>query len=210
MTAVLLVRRGWAVRQTARYIGVSPGTVNKWMARAPSHGRSGIPTQSSRPHNSPGKIAPEIEAMIVAERQRTNRCGQVVHHVLRSRGVEVSLATVTAFEDAVTSFPFPMLGVQTDNGSENRGVFHQYLGDHGIAHYFVPKNSPNWQGAVERAHGVIDQEFYLNELRPWQTLAEYLTWYNTERIHLGKYLNGLTPREKFLEYQSKVSVLTVN
>ncbi len=29
MSAVLLVRKGWSVRQTARYIGVSPGTISK-------------------------------------------------------------------------------------------------------------------------------------------------------------------------------------
>lgn len=119
-------------------------------------------------------------------------------------------ATIAAFEEAERVFPFPILGVQNDNGSENRGVFHQYLGERGIAHYFIPKSSPNWDGAVERAHGVIDQEFYLNPLRPWKTLAEYLNWYNYERIHLGKYLNGLTPMEKFEQYQKKVSVLTVN
>ncbi len=128
-------------------------------------------------------------------------------------------ATIQAFKEAERIFPFKILGVQTDNGSENRGVFHQYLSQLGIAHYFIPKSSPNWDGAVERAHGVIDQEFYLNPNRPWKTLDEYLYWYNHERIHLGKYLNGLTPVEKFRQtynqqFQpvsaSKVSVLTVN
>lgn len=131
------------------------------------------------------------------------------HHAVIVNTLEAQ-ATVEAFEEAEAAFPFPILGVQTDNGSENRGVFHQYLGERGIAHYFVPKNSPNWQGAVERAHGVIDQEFYLNPLRPWKTLAGYLHWYNHERIHLGKYLRGLTPFEKLQSYQSKVSALTVN
>jgi len=131
------------------------------------------------------------------------------HHAVVMEGLEAQ-ATVAAFREAEQAFPFPILGVQTDNGSENRGVFHQYLGTRGIAHYFVPKNSPNWQGAVERAHGVIDQEFYLNPLRSWKTLADYLYWYNYERIHLGKYLNGLTPAEKLQTYQSKLSVLTVN
>jgi hypothetical protein len=66
---------------------------------------------------------------------------------------------------------------------------------------------------VERAHGVIDQEFYLNPFRPWKTLNAYLYWYNHERIHLGKYLNGMTPKEKFEQYQShhpKVLPLSVN
>jgi transposase InsO family protein len=111
--------------------------------------------------------------------------------------------TVSALEEAEQVFPFPIFGIQNDNGSENRGEFHQYLGKRGIAHYFIPKSSPNWDGAVERAHGVIDQEFYVNPLRPWQTLTEYLHWYNYERIHLGKYLNGLIPIEKFQAYQKK-------
>lgn len=134
------------------------------------------------------------------------------HHAVIVATLEAR-ATVEAFEAAERAFPFPILGVQNDNGSENRGVFHQYLGERGIAHYFIPKSSPNWDGAVERAHGVIDAEFYLNPLRPWKTLTEYLHWYNTERIHLGKYLNGMTPVEKLATYRSahpEVLPLTAN
>src|SRR3989344_1514019 len=118
--------------------------------------------------------------------------------------------TINAFEESEKFFPFPILGVQSDNGSENRGAFHQYLGKKGIAHYFIPKSSPTWDGAVERAHGVIDQEYYLNPTRPWKTLNEYLKFYNYERIHEGKYLNGLIPIEKVEQYQSTVSPLKVN
>jgi transposase InsO family protein len=118
--------------------------------------------------------------------------------------------TINAFQEAEKFFPFPILGVQSDNGSENRGDFHQYLGQKGIAHYFIPKSSPTWDGAVERAHGVIDQEYYLNPTRPWKTLDEYLQFYNYERIHLGKYLNGMTPQEKWQEWLSTVSPLKVN
>jgi len=135
------------------------------------------------------------------------------HHALVLRSLEAQ-ATVTAFQQAEHVFPFPILGVQSDNGPENRGVFHRYLGGRGIAHYFIPKSSPNWDGAVERAHGVIDQEFYLNPRRPWKNLADYLHWYNYERIHLGKYLDGLIPIEKVRACQitlpPKVLPLTVN
>lgn len=131
------------------------------------------------------------------------------HHAVICETLEAQ-STVVAFEEAQKVFPFEILGVQNDNGSENRGVFHQYLGKRGVAHYFIPKSSPNWDGAVERAHGVIDQEFYLNPTRPWKTLAEYLRWYNYERIHLGRYLNGLIPIEKFNNYQAVVSPLKVN
>ena len=95
MEAVNLVRlRGWGVREAARYIGVSPGTVSKWIARAPEKGSAGIPTQSSRPHESPGRINPELEARIVALRRQHNRCGSIIHAYLQMEGAEVSLATV--------------------------------------------------------------------------------------------------------------------
>jgi transposase InsO family protein len=121
-----------------------------------------------------------------------------------------SLSMIEAFHEAEKAFPFQINGLQSDNGSENRGEFHLYLGKRGIAHYFIPKSSPNWDGAVERAHGVIDQEYYLNPTRPWKTLEEYLHFYNYERIHLGRYLNGLIPVEKFNYYLSTVSPLKGN
>ena len=118
--------------------------------------------------------------------------------------------TINAFLEAEVNFPFKILGIQTDNGSENRGEFHQYLAQKGIAHYFIPKSSPNWDGAVERAHGVIDQEYYFNPRKTWKTLEEYLHFYNYERIHLGKYLDGMIPIEKYNYYLSTVSPLKVN
>jgi len=82
--------------------------------------------------------------------------------------------TINSFLEAEKYFPFKILGIQSDNGSENRGDFHKYLVEKGIAHYFIPKSSPTWDGAVERAHGVIDQEYYLNPRKTWKTLQEYL------------------------------------
>ena len=118
--------------------------------------------------------------------------------------------TINSFLLAEKYFSFKILGVQSDNGSENRGDFHKHLADKGIAHYFIPKSSPTWDGAVERAHGVIDQEYYLNPRKTWKTLEEYLQFYNYERIHLGKYLNGMIPVEKLNYYLSTVSPLKVN
>ncbi|MEK7586301.1 MAG: DDE-type integrase/transposase/recombinase [Patescibacteria group bacterium] len=113
--------------------------------------------------------------------------------------------TITAFVNAQKFFPFKIIAIQTDNGGEFRGTFHAHLGTIGIAHYFIPKRSPYWNGVVERAHGVVDQEYYLNPLRQWKTAEEYLTYYNYERLHDGKNLNCLTPFEKFEYYQSSVT-----
>jgi transposase len=97
-------------------------------------------------------------------------------------------------ERAAVYFGFPILSVQTDNGSEFRGNFHGWCEARGIPHFFIPKKSPYWNGKVERVHRTVDEEFYQNLRREWKTLAEWLEWYNTERIHLS--IDGMTPREK--------------
>lgn len=116
---------------------------------------------------------------------------------------------IAALEEARSRFPFPITFIQTDNSGEFRGDFHRYLEQLGIGHGFIPKSSPWWSGHVERLHGVMDQEFWTNPRRTFRTLAEYLDFYITDRIHLGKYLNGLTPLEKFQQH-FQPSPLNVN
>lgn len=91
-------------------------------------------------------------------------------------------------------FGFPIHSVQTDNGSEARGEFHSWLTEQDIPHYFIPKKSPWWNGNVERVHRTMDDEYYHNPYRTWKNTAEWLEYYNNERIHLS--LGDLTPREK--------------
>ena len=110
--------------------------------------------------------------------------------------------TIEAFRQAQAYFGFQINHIQTDNGGEFRGVFHQWLLDQDIRHSFIPKGTPQWNGHVERSHRSIDDEHYL---APWsihKSLLEYLDYYNTLRPHIGKGMNGLTPREKLLEWES--------
>lgn len=109
-------------------------------------------------------------------------------------------AAIYAFKGAARSFPFPIIGIQTDNGSEFRGAFALFLAARGLVHRFIPKRSAPWNGKVERANRSVDDEFYLNPGRPWRTVAQYTRWYNHERYHLGKGMNGMTPYQKFQEY----------
>lgn len=102
--------------------------------------------------------------------------------------------TIDVFKKAEKYFGFKIASVQTDNGSEFRGVFHRWLTKNKIAHYFIPKKSPWWNANVERVHKTIDDEFYQNTNRIWKTPFEWLEYYNFQRIHLT--LNGLTPQEK--------------
>lgn len=101
---------------------------------------------------------------------------------------------VVAFKRAERYFKFKIVSVQTDNGSEFRGVFHSWLSKKKTPHYFIPKKSPWWNCNVERVHRTIDDEYYHNPYRKWKTVYQWLDYYNYQRLHLS--LNGLTPEEK--------------
>lgn len=95
--AVELVRcRGWGVREVARYLGVEPSTVSRWLAKAPAgSGRVFvIPTVSSRPHTHPAAISPELEERIVQIRKTSGRCAPVLRALLGREGITVSLSTI--------------------------------------------------------------------------------------------------------------------
>jgi len=94
MKAVRLVKyRGWSMRAVARRVGVSPSTILRWCKKDMTGGWDPIETESSAPRNVQ-RVDSSIEQMIVHERLRAGRCGQVVHAVLARRGISVSLPTV--------------------------------------------------------------------------------------------------------------------
>ncbi|HHH12481.1 MAG TPA: transposase [Candidatus Moranbacteria bacterium] len=99
-----------------------------------------------------------------------------------------------ALKNAQAVWGFSFCSVQTDNGGEFRGEFHNYLEKAGIAHRFIPKKSPWWNGIVERIHRSMDEEYHCNPRRKWKSPKDWVRFYNTERNHLG--LEGITPREK--------------
>ena len=92
--ATLLVHRGWGVRQVARYIGVSPGTITKWVKKAKIYGHHPIPTLSSRPKHHPKQLAKELIWKIYHKRVLIKRSAEVVHQELINDGVFVSLSSV--------------------------------------------------------------------------------------------------------------------
>jgi IS30 family transposase len=112
-------------------------------------------------------------------------------------GTRESKNAICAFQEAQKYFGFKILSIQTDNGSEFRGCFHDWLTKNNTPHYFIPKKSPYWNANVERVHRTIDDEYYQNPLRVWDTVYEWLHYYNFERMHLS--LGGLTPQEKVLQ-----------
>lgn len=94
MEAINLVRKGWGIRQVARHTGFAPGTISKWMKRAPSHGNSLLPTKSSRPDTHPHSLPPKTIQTILDLRFKHRRCSEVIHHLLKKQGTIVSLSSV--------------------------------------------------------------------------------------------------------------------
>lgn len=89
-----LVRRGWGVRKVARYMGVSPGTISKWVKKSCVIGYRPIPTLSSRPKSHPKQLAKELVWKIYNKRLLIKRSAEVVHQELINEGVLVSLSSV--------------------------------------------------------------------------------------------------------------------
>ena len=96
MDAVKLVKSGWSTRQVARHLGFAQGTIVKWTQRAPQNSPWArvIPTKSSRPHSHPQKLSFEIVRAILDYRFKYRRCAQVIHHLLKQDGIDVSLVSV--------------------------------------------------------------------------------------------------------------------
>lgn len=91
---VNLVYQGWSCRQTARYMGVQPGTVSKWLKKDKWRGRIPLATLSSCPHRSPQALSKDIVKAIVKQRMKRNRCAEVIHQELLNQGVSASLSSV--------------------------------------------------------------------------------------------------------------------
>lgn len=80
--------------------------------------------------------------------------------------------------------------LQTDNGSEFLGDFHQYLETHQITHLFSYPRSPKINGHIERFNRTLQEEC-IERCDAWSydkpagdhKLTKYLQWYNAERPH---------------------------
>lgn len=88
-------------------------------------------------------------------------------------------------------FPFPILAVNTDNGSEYLLHFHKELEQEWkIPHYFTNPNCPKQNGRVERLHQTVEYEYFNYQEDLLDDLEEinkhcmlFNTKYNTKRFH---------------------------
>ncbi|NYJ19528.1 transposase InsO family protein [Leifsonia psychrotolerans] len=73
--AVTAVREGSRIVDVAEQFGVSRQTVTAWKKRYDADGLAGLAAASRRPHSSPNRIAPEVEAWICEMRREHRRWG---------------------------------------------------------------------------------------------------------------------------------------
>lgn len=105
---------------------------------------------------------------------------------------------MAALLEILPRLPFKPLFIQTDNGLEFQSRFDKLCSDLKLEHYYIHKNNPNENGIIERSFRTDEEEFFFRlEKRPEHydelrsLFAEFLKYYNYERLHLG--INLKTP-----------------
>ena len=111
-------------------------------------------------------------------------------------------------------FPYPIVHVLTDNGSEFKKYFNRLCGKKSITHFHTYPRTPKMNAHCERLNRTLQEEcidFQANILFDDVTkfndiLREYLDFYNTERVHHA-WKNKQTPIQAMLQsnhYQSNL------
>ena len=118
----------------------------------------------------------------------------------------------------------PLLRILTDRGMEYCGKqehheYQLYLGIENIDHSKTKARSPQSNGICERFHKTVLDEFYrvafrrkiYNNLDELQAdLDTWLTQYNEQRVHSGKYRFGKTQMQTFLDSMPLVKEKMLN
>ena len=101
-----------------------------------------------------------------------------------------SLAAKEFFNVCVKIFPYPIVYVLTDNGSEFKKHFNEELNRLYLVHFHTYPRTPKMNAHVERFNKTIQEEYidyHLYELIDTKTfnlnLMDWLIWYNTKRVH---------------------------
>jgi transposase InsO family protein len=112
-------------------------------------------------------------------------------------------------DEIVRRYPFDIKRVRTDQGREFSMTISEYLRGKGIEHVKNEAYHPEHNGKIERYH-LTEKEWevqsrpYLIELEEANyMLSQRLGYYNEKRRHTCLWMNGKTPREKYIEQKSK-------
>ena len=116
-----------------------------------------------------------------------DRTSKFAVHEIYSRAS--SSCAASFLEKALQEFPFPILSIQVDGGSEFMKDFEAICEEKKIPLYVLPPRSPKLNGGVERCNKTSRHEFYqyyegvytVSAIRP--ALKRYMDHYNTFRPH---------------------------
>jgi transposase InsO family protein len=121
-----------------------------------------------------------------------------------STSSHASLAAKEFFNICINIFPYPIVFVLTDNGSEFKKYFNEALNELYLTHFHTYPRTPKMNAHVERFNKTIQEEYidyHLYELMDTKkfnhNLMDWLIWYNTRRVHYA-FKNKLSPVQYML------------
>jgi len=97
LEAVRMLHKGYSSRVVARHFGFDQSTIVRWNKRYREEYltlNTHLQTRSSRPHHHPNELSQDIIDAIVTERNKHNRCAEIVHRDLIESDTKVSLSSV--------------------------------------------------------------------------------------------------------------------
>lgn len=108
-----------------------------------------------------------------------------------------ALSAAQFLDYMINEFPFPIISIQVDGGSEFRSEFEALCKERGIPLFVLPPKRPQYNGTVERSNSTARYEFYsiytgsfkITPLR--KAIKQFNRLYNRVRPHQS--LQYLTP-----------------
>lgn len=159
---------------------------------------------------TPGYL--ELDGLIVYFQGKTHRFISIIDTATRiawcqyvhTLSADNALKTLHCF---ASRFPYRIHTVQTDNGSEFLGKFHEELESRKITHEFCYPRCPRINGIVERFNRTMQEEcinriidHVLNMQEFHRKMESYLIWYNEKRPHYAlKYIAPLDYAQRLNE-----------
>jgi predicted transcriptional regulator len=111
-----------------------------------------------------------------------------------------SAAAAKFLRKIIQEYPFKVLSIQVDGGSEFMKHFEEACKELDIELFVLPPARPQYNGGVERANRISREEIYQRNDIQAESISEFRAYlqqeihkYNTYRPHFS--LNGLTPLE---------------
>jgi len=97
LEAVRMLHKGYSSRVVARHFGFDQSSIIRWDKRYREEYltlNTHLQTRSSRPHHHPNELPQDIIDAVVTERNKYNRCAEIVHRDLIESGIKISLSSV--------------------------------------------------------------------------------------------------------------------